>query len=153
VFLLAPILYCFTGIPPLKTYDTVFLAHLVPFLVLNRLAMAVGTWGTKTLRGEQYYMALFWLNLRAIADVLRRRPIRFHVTPKTRQAGTFLSLVRPHLLLIGLTVAGTLYGGLLVATGARGNAVGYMANLFWSFNNLLALSVIVLASLRKPEAG
>ena len=153
VFLLSPIVYCFTGIPPLKAYDTVFLAHLLPFLVLNRLALAVGTWGVKTYRGEQYYMSLFWLNLRAMADVLRARPIRFHVTPKTRQAGTFLSLVRPQLLLIFLTVAGVLYGGLLVATGARGNASGYLANLFWSVNNVLALSAIVLASLHKPEEG
>jgi cellulose synthase/poly-beta-1,6-N-acetylglucosamine synthase-like glycosyltransferase len=153
VFLLSPIVYCFTGIPPLRAYDTVFLAHLLPFLVLNRLALAAGTWGVKTYRGEQYYMALFWLNLRAMADVLRRRPIRFHVTPKTRQAGTFLSLVRPQLLLIVLTVAGVLYGGLLVATGARGNASGYLANLFWSANNVLALSAIVLASLHKPEEG
>jgi cellulose synthase/poly-beta-1,6-N-acetylglucosamine synthase-like glycosyltransferase len=151
VFLLSPIVYCFTGLPPLRAYDTDFIAHLVPFLVLNRLALAIGTWGVNTLRGEQYYLALFWLNLRAMADVLRRRPIRFHVTPKTRQAGTFLSLVRPHLLLIALSVVGAAYGGLMVAVGLRGNVSGYLANLFWSGNNVAALLVIVLASLRRVQ--
>jgi cellulose synthase (UDP-forming) len=152
VFLLSPIAYCFTGIAPLAAYDSVFLAHLVPFLVMNRLALAVGTWGVSTYRGEQYYLAFFWLNLRALADVLRRKAIRFHVTPKTRQAGTFLALVRPQLALIALTLAGLGYGGTLLATGVRTNVAGYLTNVFWSLSNVVSLSAIVRAALRKPSA-
>ena len=152
VFLLSPIVYCFTGIAPVAAYDSAFLTHLVPFLVFNRLAFAAGTWGVNTYRGEQYYLAFFWLNLRAIAHVLRRKPIRFHVTPKTRQAGTFLSLVRPQLVLIALTMAGLAYSGTLLVTGVRSNVTGFLTNLLWSLNNVLLLSVIVVAALRKPTA-
>jgi cellulose synthase (UDP-forming) len=152
VFLLSPVVYCFTGIAPLAAYDATFLAHIVPFLVFNRLALVVGTWGVNTYRGEQYYIALFWLNLRAIWDVLRRKAIRFHVTPKTRQAGTFLSLVHPQLVAIGLTLVGLAYGGTLVATGVRANLAGFLTNVFWGLNNVLSLSAIVRASLRKPSA-
>ena len=152
VFLLSPIAYCFTGIAPVAAYDSAFLTHLVPFLAFNRLAFAAGTWGVNTYRGKQYDLAFFWLNLRAIAHVLRRKPIRFHVTPKTRQAGTFLSLVRPQLVLIALTMAGLAYSGTLLATGVRSNVTGFLTNLLWSLNNVLLLSVIVVAALRKPAA-
>jgi cellulose synthase (UDP-forming) len=152
VFLLSPIVYCFTGVAPVAAYDSAFLAHLVPFLVFNRLAFAAGTWGVNTYRGEQYYLAFFWLNLRAMAHVLRRKPIRFHVTPKTRQAGTFVSLIRPQLVVVALTLAGLVYGGTLLATGVRSSVTGFLTNLLWGVNNVLLLSAIIVAALRRPSA-
>ncbi len=150
-FLLAPILYFLTGIAPIAAYDAAFLGHALPFLVMNKLAFMVGAWGVPSWRGEQYYLAFFWLNLRAIVDVLRRKPIKFHVTPKTRQARTFLSLVQPQLAVIGLTVASAAWAGWELWTGARGNLAGHVANLFWAGNNLLSLSAIVMAALHRPS--
>ncbi|HLL55349.1 MAG TPA: cellulose synthase catalytic subunit [Myxococcaceae bacterium] len=150
VFLAAPILYLFSGVAPVATYDAAFYSHLLPFLVINKLAFMVGTWGVNTYRGEQYYLGFFWLNLRALWDVARGKTIKFHVTPKTREAKLFLNLVWPHLTVIGLTVLGLLVMGLRIMNGATNYLPPYVANVFWSANNIFSLSAIVLASVKKP---
>ena len=147
VFLLAPILYLFTGATPVATYSAAFYGHLLPFLVINRLAYMVGTWGVKTWRGEQYYLAFFWHNLKALWDVLEDKPIKFHVTPKTREARRFAGLVWPHLTLMALMGVGLLYAGVRVFALGQGDPSAYVANFFWTVNNLLALSPIVAAAL------
>lgn len=148
VFLLAPLIYLFTGLSPMTAYTPIFYLHLVPFLVLNKVAFALGTWGVSSWRGEQYYLSFFWVNLKAIADVLRGRPIKFHVTPKTRQSGNFLRLVWPHLGIIALTGVGIALMGVRVLLLDQGDLGAYLANVFWSTHNALALSAIVLAALR-----
>lgn len=149
-FLLAPLIYFFTGATPVHTYDAAFYAHALPFLLFNRVAFMLGTWGVPSTRGEQYYLAFFWVNLRALFDVLTGKPIKFQVTPKTRAAKRFVSLAWPHLTLLGLTVAGALLRGLAVWRGV-GEPSAYVANLFWSANNFWALSPLILAAVRKQE--
>jgi cellulose synthase (UDP-forming) len=152
VFLVAPIIYFFTGASPVRAYSADFYAHFIPFLVINKLAFVVGTWGVPSWRGEQYYLAFFWTNLKAMRDVLLKRPIKFHVTPKTRQAGNFLTLVRPHLVIIGLTVAGMIWMGVRVFVFHTGDLAAYTANMFWSINNLLSLVVMVQAAVHRAPA-
>lgn len=150
-FLLAPVIYFFTGQTPVDTYDAAFYAHAMPFLLFNRVAFMLGTWGVPSTRGEQYYLAFFWVNLRAISDVLRGKPIKFQVTPKTREARRLVSLAWPHLTLMVLMAAGAIYRGLLVAHGV-GRPSAYLANVFWSLNNVWSLSPLVFAALRRQEA-
>ncbi len=150
-FLLAPIIYLFTGIAPLSTYSGPFYAHLVPFLLANKLAFMSASWGVRTFRGEQHYLSFFWINLRAMRDVLAHRPIKFHVTPKTRQTGNFLGLAWPHLCLIGLYVAGLAFRGAWIWGHGGAGLPSYLVNAFWSLNNMLSLSVIVASALRRPS--
>lgn len=147
VFLLAPIVYLFTGATPVAAYSNVFFAYFLPFLLLNRLAYMLGSWGVKTWRGEQYYLSFFWLNIKALWDVLEDKPIKFHVTPKTREARRFVGLVWPHLTLMGLTAVGLVYAGYRVFAQGEGDPSAYVANLFWSINNVLSLLPIVVAAL------
>jgi cellulose synthase (UDP-forming) len=151
VFLISPIVYLFSGVSPVSSYNAAFYAHFVPFIFINKLAFMVGTWGVPTWRGEQHYLAFFWLNLKAIRDVLMRKPIKFHVTPKTKQAGTFLSLVRPQLVVIVLSALGLIWMGTRVFVLGTGDRSAYLANLFWTLNNIFALSAIVMAALHKPK--
>ncbi|WP_224365513.1 glycosyltransferase family 2 protein [Hyalangium versicolor] len=151
VFLISPIVYLFTGLSPLSAYDTDFYLHLVPFILVNKLAFTVGTWGVPSWRGEQHYLSFFWLNIKAMVDVVRGKPIKFHVTPKTRQSGTFLSLVWPHIVLISLTLLGLGVMGVRIFALRDGDVDSYLANLFWSLNNVLALSVVVFAALRRAK--
>jgi cellulose synthase (UDP-forming) len=147
VFLLAPLIYLFTGATPVAAYSNVFFAYFLPFLLFNRLAYMVGTWGVKTWRGEQYYLSFFWLNIRALLDVLDDKPIKFHVTPKTREARRFVGLVWPHLTLMGLTLVGLVYAGYRAFGLGEGDPSAFVANLFWSINNVMGLSPIVVAAL------
>jgi len=151
MFLMAPIIFFFTGIAPVAAYDTIFYAHIIPFLVLNRLAFMVGTWGTNTTRGEQYYLAFFWQNLQALWEVLCRLPIKFHITSKVRQRGRFLSLVWPQMLIIMLSFAGIVYMGIDVYLGVEEHVPAYLVNVFWALNNIYALSVIVGAAVLEGQ--
>ena len=150
-FLLAPIVYLFTGASPVRAYGDQFFAHFLPFIVVNKLAFMTGTWGVPSWRGEQGYLSFFWLNLKALRDVALGKPIKFHVTPKTRQSGSFLFLVWPHVALIALTVGGLLWKGAHVLHPGSGELGAYLANLFWGLNNVMALSAMVAAALHRPS--
>lgn len=151
VFLLAPIIYFFTAIPPVSTYSFDFMKHIVPFLVTNELAFLIGTWGISNYRGKSSYLAFFPLNLRAIWTVMRGEQIKFPTTPKERQTGNFAKLVRPQMAIIVLTFAGMIVYGTELAMGHVSNAAGYLVNSFWALNNVLAMSRIVRAAFWQPR--
>lgn len=150
VFLAAPIVYGFTGVTPLASYGVDFYAHALPFLVVNRLAFMLGTWGIDTKRGEEYYVASFHLQMRAFWTVLRGEQIKFPVTPKVRQAGNFLALVQPHLLVFGLTLAAWCFHALGLSLGWFVDPGAFLVNTFWSFYNLSTMGTMIQAARWSP---
>lgn len=153
IFLAAPIIYLFTGIAPVSAYSAEFFVRILPFLVLNELSMMVGTWGTENHRGKAYYLAFFPVNLRALWTVLKNEKISFPTTPKERQDGTFLHLVRAQIAFIVLTLTGiayAVYNWRFNGTYTELSAI--IANMFWGLNNVLALSVIVKAAVWRPSS-
>ncbi len=152
---LAPLVFFFTGVTPVRAYDAEFAARIVPFLVASRLAVMAGTWGAPTWRGEQYQLAAFWLNLRALAYVIAGKPLRFRVTPKIASSRRAVALVLPHLALLAAIAVGLVYRGALVAAlpAVPGVATAYVANAFWSLHNAACLAPFVLAGLapRNPR--
>jgi cellulose synthase (UDP-forming) len=145
--LVMPIIYFFTGITAVTAYDAAFYGHIVPFLVMNRIAFLLGTWGIKSWRGEQFYLASFWINLKALVHVLRGLPVKFHVTPKVKQAGNFAALVWPHIALVVLTGIGIVVRGIAIAHG--GSPPGpYVVNVFWALWNASSLGIMVAAAFR-----
>ncbi|CAN5687158.1 hypothetical protein BH09MYX1_BH09MYX1_35490 [soil metagenome] len=152
IFLLAPIVYFFSGVAPMKAYDADFYSHLLPFLVVNKVAFMLATWGTSALRGEQYYLAFFWLNIKALRDVLLGRPVKFHVTPKTKQAGNYYSLVYPHIAILSLFAIGAAVMAARILLLHQGNMAAFVANVFWCAYNAYSLSTIIRAAGRKEAA-
>jgi cellulose synthase (UDP-forming) len=142
---LAPLVWFFTGLAPIRELGAPFWAHLLPFLVVSRLALVAGTWGTSTRRSEQYHLASSWLHLRALAHVVAGRPLRFPVTPKERTRGPCLDLVLPHVLLLVVMAAGIAWGAAQVAA-APATAPAFVANLSWTLYNASCLAPIVLAA-------
>jgi cellulose synthase (UDP-forming) len=146
--ILAPLVFFFLGVTPVRAFDSAFYAHLLPFLVASRLALMVGTWGVATGRSEQYHLASFWLNLRALAHVIARKAIRFRVTPKVGASGRTLGLVAPHLVLLAAMAIGIVYRGTLIAaSGAPMDVTAYLTNVFWSLHNALCFLPAVLAAM------
>jgi len=98
-YLAAPVLYLFFGWQPVAAYSEAFIWHLVPYLVANQLLFQYVGWGVPTWRGQQYSLALFPLWIKAVtsavASVHFGRKLGFVVTPKERQGGIHLALVRP----------------------------------------------------------
>lgn len=150
VLLMMPAAYFFTGISAVSAYDAPFYAHIVPFLVVNRIAFMLATWGVDSWRGEQYYLAFFWTNLKALLHVARGLPVKFHVTPKVKRAGNFASLVWPQLTIVGLTLFGMALRGLLVALDDA--PLGpFVVNVFWGLWNVSCLMAMISVAFQRNE--
>lgn len=89
VFLISPIIYLFTGIPPVSARRRRSISTFSPFLFSLNWPLCSGH-GEYRLDGRASYLSFFSMNLRALNTVLRGEQIKFHVTPKERQTGRFL---------------------------------------------------------------
>lgn len=151
VFLLAPIVSLITGIAPVDAYSTDFFLHLLPFIILHEVALTVGMWGINNRKGKLMAVAFFWLNIQAIWTVIRGRQIKFHVTPKMRQSGRFLSIVAPHIVIIAASVIAIGIGLTRLLFEPTGEQIGLFAvNAFWASCNISALMVLVQAAFWRP---
>lgn len=154
IFLVAPIIYLFTGISPVSAYSAEFFWHLVPFLVTLELAMMVGAWGVSGHAAKSSYLSFFPLGMRAIWSVLRGEQISFKVTPKVRQSGNFLGLVKPQIAIVILTGVAAIWAvGALTLGTTNHSATGVVSNVLWGFNNCLAMAGIIAAALWVPETN
>jgi cellulose synthase (UDP-forming) len=145
--LLTPLVFFFAGVPPVRAFDATFFAHFVPFVVASRLALLVRSWCVSTWRSEQFHVAACWLYLRALACVVRRRPLRFQVTPKIGSRRRSLHLAAPHLTLLAATVVGIAYRAARISAGAPpAQVAAFVSNVFWSLHNALCLAPFVLAA-------
>jgi cellulose synthase (UDP-forming) len=151
VFLIAPTVYLVTGISPVSAYSTPFYWHFLPFIIATELAFMFATWGVAAWDGKSSYLSFFPLNFQALATVLRGEKIKFHVTPKQRQEGTFLHLVYPQFAIIVLSVAGLIAGFSKMFLGIPMDVSGFLINVFWSINNIAAMLPIVRAAYWKPD--
>lgn len=152
VFLLAPVVYLFTGISPVSAYTFDFFKHILPFLLLTELAFMVGTWGVSGFKGKASYLAFFSINLRALWTVVRGRQIKFPVTPKQRQEGNFFSLVLPQVSISLLTLIGIAYGWTVYLKGGSHTLGGVLINTFWGMHNILSLNVLIQAAFWRPAS-
>jgi cellulose synthase (UDP-forming) len=151
MFLAAPIIYLFTGVAPVSAYSWDFYKHSFPFLVANKLAFMVGLWGMLTWNGECLFLALFPVNMKALRTVLQGKTISFPVTPKLRQSGVFYKLIQWQAGYILLMAAALLYGGVRLWIGAADNLSGWLTNMFWGLNNILAMTGLIRSAFWKPE--
>ena len=153
IFIFCPILYFYTGIIPVKADGADFVIHFLPSFVLNRLTFTVAGWGIpagELWRSEQYAIAYFPLYVQAVWSVLSGKPLKFVVTPKQRQSGNFLGLVRPQLVIFGLTIVGLLYNLVLFALGKLENPEARLLNAAWAIYNLTLLWGVVRAAIWQP---
>jgi cellulose synthase (UDP-forming) len=158
VFLLAPVLYLCFGVLPVRAYGLEFVAHFVPYFVVNQLLFLVVGYGVRTWRGQQYSVALFPLWIRACwtaaANVWFGKPLGFVVTPKTRQAtGSFpWRLVLPQLTAVVILVLACIVGAIRLWAGTTNAVLGTAVNVAWVGYDLVVLSVIFKAArYRAPE--
>lgn len=151
VFLFAPPIYLFTGITPVQSYSEEFLKHIVPFLIMNEVAMTAGVWGISSWRGQAFYLSFFPINLRALWTVLKKEKIAFPVTPKQRQEGAFGRLVIWQMLVIALTALGLIYAAVMIYLGHRTDRNALIVNLLWGTNNIISMYGMVRAAYWKPD--
>ncbi len=146
VFILAPIIYFFTEIPPVSAYSAEFFYHFIPFYLMSEIAFRVGTYGIPTWSGRAGYLSFFPVNLRAIWTVLKGEKIKFPTTPKDIQGGTHFRIVIPQFLVMVLTIAGILFSIGRILLGYADNIGGFMANVYWALLNALAMWKMIRAA-------
>jgi cellulose synthase (UDP-forming) len=156
IFIACPIIYFFSGLVPMNADAYEFALHFVPVFILNRLTLIVATWGIparEIWRSEQYAIALFPVFIQAVWSVFSKGSLNFKVTPKRRQAGIYLHLVIPQLIVFGLTIAGMMWSIYQFVTGQLTNPWVHIINAFWAIYNLSLLFAIVRASVWQPKEG
>lgn len=152
IFLLAPIVFLFSGIAPLSGYSLEFFLHITPFLLLNELSKLVAAWGNSNSKGRAWFLATFPLGLQALWAVLRGKKISFPVTPKDRQVGTYGRLVRWQMGVAVLTAAGLVWGWIAYGLGTPGYSLGAMlANTLWGLSNAVSMLPIIRAAYWQPD--
>lgn len=154
IYLLAPVIYLFTGIAPVSAWSAEFLWRLMPFLLMNRFLFRYVAQGISVSRSEQYSLALFPLWIQAVVSVFTGRRLKFVVTPKQHRSGNYLRLIWPQLLVIYLTALSMLFGAAALSTGRINYQAGGVAiNIFWGCYNIVMLWTIVRAAVYRPPLG
>ncbi|MDE3044517.1 MAG: glycosyltransferase [Acidobacteriota bacterium] len=158
VFVAAPVAYLVFNERPVHAYSTVFLLHLLPYIICNQGMFMLISWkrGQKnipTWRGQQYSFALFPLWIRAafttVANVYFGRPLGFVVTPKTREetsTGQMLKLVWPQIATMGILLLSTIIGMVKLYLGIAPSIEGTWLNVVWVAIDVLWMSVVFRAA-------
>lgn len=155
VYLIAPIVYLFTGISAVETAGFSFVLHLLPVFIINRVMFMIATWGIpwrEIWRAEQYAIALFPVFIQAVLSVITGQSLAFQVTPKERQSGIYLKLIIPQLVIFGLTLAGMSWSLLEFVRGHLANPGIYGINVLWAGYNLCILWSIIRAAIWQPKS-
>ncbi len=152
IFLIAPIVFLFTGVPPVSAYSGEFFKHIIPFLLCNELAFLIGTLGSNTWVGKSTYLAFFPLNLRALWTVGRGKLIKFPTTPKERQEGNFFHIIIPQFSILALTGLAIIFAWSQWAWTGEGNLNALISNTLWGLVNMLAMNRMVRAAFWNPDS-
>jgi cellulose synthase (UDP-forming) len=151
VFLISPVIFYFTLVPPVNGYTFDFFKHFLPFQIMNAITMMLGCWGISTKRGDQYYISSFWYMFTALIDAVKRKKVKFNVTPKTPLISKSTQHILPHVILISLSLLGIVYNIGLLLAGQHPTASGFAANTFWTLFNIYSLSIMIRAANYKPK--
>ncbi len=156
VYLAAPILYLVFGWTPVSAFSDEFFWRLVPYLLVNQALFALVSWGVPSWRGQQYSLALFpiWIKsvTSAFGSVYLGQKLGFVVTPKTRQGGVSLQLVRPQIVCMVLLAVAIVAGLGRLALGVHDEGLPVVLNVLWAIYDLVALSVVLDAAFYTPAA-
>lgn len=153
IFIACPIIYFYTGIIPVRAYGPDFVIHFIPGYIINRLTFIAACWGIpagELWRSEQYAIAYFPLYIKAVWSVLSGQPMKFVVTPKQRQSGNFLGLVRIQLGIFLFTFAGMVLNLVQFALNQLSDPGAHLINAAWALYNLSLLWAVVRAAVWQP---
>ncbi len=156
IFIICPLIFFFTGVIPVQSYNADFAIHFIPAFLLNRLTFIVATWGVpagELWRSEQYAIALFPVNIQAVWTVLTGKTINAELSIKQIESGNYLSLVWVQLSLIILTIAGFILGIYRWLSGNLEQPELYLINAGWSMYNMSLLLVIIRAAIWQPKSN
>ncbi len=154
IYLLSPAVGLLFGWSPVAAWSSEFFGRLIPYLIVNQLLFIVIGWGITTWRGQQYSLALFPLWIKSVtsafSSVFLGKKLGFVVTPKTRQGGVSLQLIRVQLIFMIVLAVAVLVGLTRLILGI-GEPVPIVINTVWAVFDIILLSVVVSAAFHRPD--
>jgi cellulose synthase (UDP-forming) len=141
--MIMPLLFLYLGWQPVASTTTNFAIYFFPYItaILYTLYLVAGN--EVTFRAISFNHSNWMLQVRALFSVLTGQKMGFSVTPKNAQQGKFLYLIYPHLLYIGLTIAGGVSGIL-----REGLDPSVVTNLAWALFNVVLFLPFVRAAIQ-----
>lgn len=153
VLLFAPVVSLITGIAPVEAYSLEFFLHLVPLLLVNEAAMAIGCKGYDTHGGRALAISALPIQVRAAIQVCRGQRPRFPTTPKVPGMQRDWRYACPAICLLMIMFAAGIWGTFATWTGREGFSNSLLvANLFWMSWNSLALVRVLQMCLWLPPS-
>jgi cellulose synthase (UDP-forming) len=154
--LLCPLLYWYFGLTVVNATIEDVLAYYVPFNVATLIALNWLSGGlvVPILNDVSQLLAAWPITRAAAMGLFMRGPHKFRVTAKggdrTRTVVQW-PLMRPFLVLAGLTIAGLLSSTWRDVNFDEVAGEGMYVVLFWTMYNLLVLLVAILACIERPR--
>ena len=153
ILLLAPAFSLMTGHAPIDAYTLTFFAHLLPVLICNELALAVGTKGYDTYSGRCLAMGTLHIQLKAFFQVARGKRPKFKPTPKRPGQSVQWAYAAPNFVMIGILILAGIWGWASYYFGLQNHSTSLLAvNLFWIGCNILLLAKTVGVCISIPAA-
>jgi cellulose synthase (UDP-forming) len=130
---LAPSLAVATGVLPIRALTIPFLASVAVYYAASMLAFKLtGRGYAMFIATERYHMVRFYTYIRASVGLLRRRKLRFSVSPKAQAGAGDVRLALPAIIVGGYVIACFAVGLARLLLGHHGNAGAFWINAAWS---------------------
>ncbi len=145
VYYTIPMIYFLTGVLPIISINLIFFAHFLPyfgFFLLGHFLMDRGK--NSLLVDEQYTVAKMFIYIRATAALLKRKGLRFNVTPKSSGENDAFHVLLPQLIIFFMNAGGASVGIYRYFFVGDLDPAPFYVTLFWA----LCISGYALKMLR-----
>jgi tetratricopeptide (TPR) repeat protein/cellulose synthase/poly-beta-1,6-N-acetylglucosamine synthase-like glycosyltransferase len=143
---LTPLLMMFTGVPPVAEFTWTLAAFTLLYLIASIYGVQVASNGFGSFfNGELFCMINFWTQVQGTMKALFWRKFQqFVVTSKRgRQAKTIWPYIRPHLVLMAVSVLALVWGWARVAWGISDDYFKPIIPTFWILFHVALAGVVV----------
>lgn len=133
VYYTIPMLYFLTGVLPIISINLIFFAHFLPyfgFFLLGHFLMDRGK--NSLLVDEQYTVAKMFIYIRATTALLKRKKLRFNVTPKSSGENDALYVLLPQLIIFLMNAGGASVGIYRYIFVGDLDPAPFFVTLFWA---------------------
>lgn len=136
-----PLIFLLTGLSPTYSSTTLFAFFFMPFMFSVIFSLHAISGSKLTFRAISFTYSSWYLQLIAFFSAAFGREMGFVVTPKHRQEGNFLFVVRPQLIYLGLALVAVIIG-----INREGISPSVITNVSWvAFTVLLSLPFVTAA--------
>ncbi|MDB5179744.1 MAG: hypothetical protein JWN12_376 [Candidatus Saccharibacteria bacterium] len=138
---LLPLAYFFFALKPL-TINTMTLALIfLPYIFVILYTLQLTSNFTYTFRALSFSLGSSTIYMKALWHTIIRKNNGFAVTSKTKVSGNYGKLVLPHLIYIGLVIAGVAWGVV-----REGWSASMLSNIAWAFIYIAAFAPFISAA-------